>query len=158
MSGALVALVACVAPCSEKKARCPVVGEYLDIAKRVYANKCSEHDPSHGVEILGLSSEKRRARRDTSDISDRRSARTERVKDQNTPLTVGEAVEEINSPRTGASMQANLFRRGEISGKNAIEWVTKAILFRRGMDTSGWLQHAPSVEAALTSPSDREHR
>ncbi len=59
---------------------------------------------------------------------------------------------EINRSGSGASKQAELYRRGEIKEEDAIEWVTRAILRQRRMETEGWQRHAPVVEAALTHP------
>jgi hypothetical protein len=73
-------------------------------------------------------------------------------------FTLGEIVEEINVPNTGAAMQAELYGRGAITKENAIEWIMKAILVRRGMNTSGWRQHAPAVEAALTRSPDGDRQ
>jgi hypothetical protein len=69
-------------------------------------------------------------------------------------LTVGEVLEDINRPDTGAGIQADHYRQGSISKENAVEWITKAILVRRGMDTAEWKHHAPAVEAALTHRLD----
>jgi hypothetical protein len=88
--------------------------------------------------------------------SDRSPGRVGKGKVKHTTFTIGEIVEEISSPNTGAAMQADLYRRGAITKETAIEWITKAIRVRRGTDASGWRQHAPAVEAALTSPPDCE--
>lgn len=65
-------------------------------------------------------------------------------------LTADEVLAQINRPGSGAAKQAELYRRGEITEENAIEWVTCAILGRRGEGFDGWERHAPAVQAALT--------
>jgi hypothetical protein len=69
-------------------------------------------------------------------------------------LSIADVLEEMNRPDTGAAKNAELYRRGEITAENAVEWITKAVLVRRGMDAAGWERHAPAVEAALTHPLD----
>jgi hypothetical protein len=64
-------------------------------------------------------------------------------------LTVGEAFEEINTPKTGAAIQAACYLRDEITKENAIRWITCAIMHRRGKSFEGWGHHAPAVEAAF---------
>lgn len=70
-------------------------------------------------------------------------------------LTVSEVLSEINTPGTGAALNAanyhaGLYKREE----NAMEQVAKAILHRHGRDVGGWQHHAPAVRAALTHPLD----
>jgi hypothetical protein len=77
------------------------------------------------------------------DISDERSSSF-------APLTVSEAVAEISGWGTGASRNAELYRRGELSEEKAVEYVTCAILARRGTSFSGWKRHAPAVRKALS--------
>jgi hypothetical protein len=67
---------------------------------------------------------------------------------------VDEVLKEINHPGSGPAIQAGCYRRGEVTEANAVEWVTKAILVRRGMDTDDWERHTPAVEAALTHALD----
>jgi hypothetical protein len=67
-------------------------------------------------------------------------------------MTAAEVLKEINRPNTGAATNADLYRCGEINKENAVEWITKAILDRRGMAAEGWERHVPAVEAALTHP------
>ena len=67
-------------------------------------------------------------------------------------LLTDEILREINRSGSGAAKQANLYRRGEITKNNAVEWITKAILQHKGADTTGWQASAPAVEAALTHP------
>jgi len=64
-------------------------------------------------------------------------------------LTVGEALEEINTPNTGAAIQAACYLRGEITKENAIEWITCAIMHRLGESFEGWERYAPAAEAAF---------
>jgi hypothetical protein len=73
-----------------------------------------------------------------------------------TRLTVSEALSEINTSGTGAALNAENYRKGELGEESAIEYTTKAILHRRGRDTGGWQHHAPAVRAALTHPLDCE--
>src|SRR5215218_6846641 len=66
------------------------------------------------------------------------------------PLTVSEALAEIGGWGTGARRNAELYRRGELSEEKAVEYVTCAILARRGISFAGWRRHAPSVRKALS--------
>jgi hypothetical protein len=136
--------------------------KYLNIAKKIHSTRYAGNRPRHDrVGESEARSQNQRYRRDISDISDksdRSPLRVERGKVQHATLTVGEVVEELNVPNTGAAMQAELYRRHSITKENAIEWITKAILVRRGIDTSGWRGHAPAVESALTRPPDRDRR
>jgi hypothetical protein len=77
------------------------------------------------------------------DISDKRSSSF-------TPLTVSETLAEIGGWGTGASRNAELYRRGELSEEKAVEYVTCAILARRGASFRGWKRHAPAVRKALS--------
>jgi hypothetical protein len=65
------------------------------------------------------------------------------------PLTVSEALAEIGGWGTGASRNTELYRRGELSEEKAVEYVTCAILARRGAPFTGWRRHAPAVRKAL---------
>jgi len=65
-------------------------------------------------------------------------------------LTVSEALAEIGGWGTGASRNAELYRRGELSEEKAVEYVTCAILARRGAPFTGWRRHAPAVWKALS--------
>jgi len=71
-------------------------------------------------------------------------------------LTVGEALKEINRRLSGPARNAELYRHGGLSLEKAIEYITCAILHRRGEPFKGWRRHAPAVEAALTHPLDCE--
>jgi hypothetical protein len=66
------------------------------------------------------------------------------------PLTVSEALAEIGGWGTGASRNAELYRRGELSEEKAVEYVTCAILARRGAPFTGWRRHALAVRKALS--------
>ncbi len=66
-----------------------------------------------------------------------------------TPLTVSEALAEINRWGSGAGRNAELYRRGELSKGLAVEYVTCAILHRRGESFEVWKHHAPAVRRAL---------
>src|SRR5215218_5226321 len=66
------------------------------------------------------------------------------------PLTVSEALAEIGGWGTGASRNAELYRRGELSEEKAVEYVTCAILARRGSSFRDWKRHAPAVRKALS--------
>jgi len=77
------------------------------------------------------------------DISDKRSSSF-------APLTVSEALAEISGWGTGASRNAELYRRGELSEEKAVEYVTCAILARRGTSFAGWRRYAPAVRKALS--------
>jgi len=66
------------------------------------------------------------------------------------PLTVSEALAEIGGWGTGASRNAELYRRGELSEEKAVEYVTCAILARRGASFTGWRRYAPAVRKALS--------
>ena len=67
-----------------------------------------------------------------------------------TPLTVSEVLAEINRWWSGAGKNAELYRRGEFSEEKAIEYVTCAILQRRGESFEVWKHHAPAVRKALS--------
>jgi hypothetical protein len=82
-------------------------------------------------------------RRDISDRSDKRPKNF-------TPLTVSEALAGINAPGTGAGKNAELYRNGELSEEMATEYVTCAILYRRGESFEVWKHHAPAVRKALS--------
>ena len=61
-----------------------------------------------------------------------------------------EALAEIKYQDSGPAKNAELYRRGQLSEEKAVEYVTCAILHRRGGDFAGWRAHAPTVRAALT--------
>ncbi len=66
-----------------------------------------------------------------------------------TPLTVSEALAEINRRGSGANKSAELYRRGELSEETAVEYVTCSILHTRGRSFEVWRRHAPAVRKAL---------
>src|SRR5215204_6558752 len=134
-----------------RRRRCMALAKYLDIAKKIHSTSSTGNRPRQdSVGDSEVRSEKRRSHRDKSDISDRSPARLDSGTVRHATFTVGEVVEEISNPRTGAAIQAEHYRRGSITKENAIVWITKAILVRWGKDTSDWRRHAPAVEAALT--------
>lgn len=67
-----------------------------------------------------------------------------------TPLTVSEALAEINRLGSGANKNTELYRRGELLEEMAVEYVTCAILHRRGESFEVWKHHAPAVKKALS--------
>lgn len=81
--------------------------------------------------------------RDKSDRSDKRVPNF-------TPLTVSEALAEINRQGSSAGKNAELFRAGELSEETAVEYVACAILHRRGESFEAWKHHAPAVRKALS--------
>jgi hypothetical protein len=68
-----------------------------------------------------------------------------------TTLTEEEAYEEMANPKTGAGVQARLYRSGEIAREDAIKWIACAIIYRRaGKETlRGWRRQRKAVEEAL---------
>ena len=125
------------------------MGGYWDIAKISRGVRHPTNKPTRGsVRDTNLHDE-RLDRRDKSDISDRSPVRVESETVQRTTLTIGEVLEEINTPNTGAAIQAACYRRGEITKENAMRWITCAIMHRRGESFEGWEVHVPAVEAAF---------
>ena len=125
--------------------------KYLDIAKEIHSTRSTSNRPrQNSVGDSEVRSKKWWSHPDKSDISDISLARLDSGTVRHATFTVGEVVEEISNPRTGAAIQAEHYRRGSITKENAIVWITKAILVRWGKDTSDWRRHAPAVEAALT--------
>ena len=80
--------------------------------------------------------------RDKSDRSDKRVAAI--------ALTLQEALAEINREGSGPAKNAELYRRGQLSEEKAVEYVTCAILARRGASFTGWRRYAPAVRKALS--------
>jgi hypothetical protein len=64
-----------------------------------------------------------------------------------------DVVGEIIRPTSGAGINFRLYRAGEITRENAVQWITCAILHRRDVPFYDWRQYAPAVEAALTLPA-----
>jgi len=102
--------------------------------KATEATEATEAAMTHGV--------RREPIRDQSDISDKRSSSF-------TPLTVSEVLAEIHRWGSGAGKNAELYCRGELSEEKAVEYVTCAILTRRGQPFEVWRHHAPAVRKAL---------
>ena len=67
-------------------------------------------------------------------------------------LLTDEILREINRSGSGAAKQAELYRRGEITETNAVEWIAKAILRHKGANSDSWQASAPAVGDALTHP------
>jgi hypothetical protein len=65
-------------------------------------------------------------------------------------LTLQEALAEISRQGSGPAKNAELYRRGQLSEEKAVEYVTCAILARRGASFAGWRRHAPAVRKALS--------
>jgi hypothetical protein len=82
---------------------------------------------------------------------ERRPKRSKRPKEAARVLTLREALAEINCQGTGPAKNAELYRRGELSEDKAVEYVTTAILHRRGEGFEGWKTHAPVVRTALSA-------
>lgn len=67
-------------------------------------------------------------------------------------LTADEVLSEISRPGSGPAKTAMLYYdSGEISWEDAVQWVTCAILYRRGESTDDWERHAPAVREVLAS-------
>lgn len=79
---------------------------------------------------------------DQSDQSDKRVTNF-------TPLTVSEALAEINRRGSGAGKNTELYRRGELSEETAVEYVTCSILHIWGESFNVWKRNAPAVRKAL---------
>src|SRR5215203_6939670 len=99
------------------------------------ATEATEAAMTHGV--------RREPIRDESDRSDKRSPSF-------TPLTVSEVLAEIHRWGSGAGKNAELYRHGELSEEKALEYVTCAVLARRGASFAGWRRYAPAVRKALS--------
>jgi hypothetical protein len=135
------------------------VGYYLKLAQKAKTRRACEPTPTKpnahrqpatkatkGSAPYGNSE---KTSRDQSDISDKRAPSF-------VPLTVSEVEAEMNRRDSGASKNVELYRRGALSREKAIEYITCAILHRRGAPFEGWRRHAPAVEAALTLPAITE--
>ncbi len=131
------------------------MSKYLKIAEE--ANETNEAPtsspaPPNAVQIPATKATKatevpetdagtRETRCDKSDRSDKRVSFT--------PLTVSEALREINRFGSGAGKNAELYRRGGLSEESAVEYVTCAILQSRGESFEVWKRHAAAVRKAL---------
>ena len=132
------------------------MGYYLNIAKKAKTRRACGPDPgtrtahrqpatkaTKGSAPYGNSE---KTSRDESDRSDKRAP-------DFVPITVSEVEAEMNRCGSGASKNLELYQRGALSRERAIEYITCAILHRRGAPFEGWRRHAPAVEAALTLPA-----
>src|SRR5829696_1191658 len=115
------------------------MSNYLRIVEKAKSYEASPRTPNQRERIATKATEATKAR----DKSDERSSSF-------APLTVSEALAEIGGWGTGASRNAELYRRGELSEEKAVEYVTCAILARRGASFKGWKRHAPAVRKALS--------
>lgn len=146
-----VAYVAFVAPEHGKKER--ALADYLKIVERAKpkeADKARLPVPSSGqTQRATKATEATKAPEPAvalsgtpRDISDQRVT-------EFAPLTVLEALSEMNRWGSGAGRNAELYRRGELSEEKAVEYVTCAILHGRGDSFGAWKRHAPAVRKAL---------
>src|SRR5829696_4339805 len=115
------------------------MSNYLRIVEKAKSYEASPRTPNQRERIATKATEATKAR----DKSDERSSSF-------APLTVSEALAEIGGWGTGASRNAELYRRGELSEEKAVEYVTCAILARRGASFTGWRRYAPAVRKALS--------
>jgi hypothetical protein len=113
------------------------VGSYLEIAEKAQPR---EKEAEAGRPSGARSDET------VYDINDRNDQSSPNF----TPLTVSEALARINASGTGAAKNAELYRQGELSEERAVEYVTCAILQRRGESFEPWRHHAPAVRKALS--------
>jgi hypothetical protein len=126
------------------------MGNYLRIVEKAKSYKASPSTPDQRERVATKATEATKAPAGVGvraasprDKSDERSSSF-------APLTVSEALGEISGWGTGASRNAELYRRGELSEAKAVEYVTCAILARRGASFAGWRRHAPTVRKALS--------
>jgi hypothetical protein len=137
-------------PCFLEEGRYVSMGIYLNLAKTVHTEQRWTGESTQRSALHTQVREKDpHRRRDKSDISDRSFVRVKGETARNATLTVREVLEEINTPNTGAAIQAAFCLRGEITKENAIRWITCAVLHRRGESFEGWERHAPAAEAAF---------
>src|SRR5215218_571416 len=126
------------------------MSNYLRIVEKAKTDEASPGTPDQRERPATKATEATKVPADVSvragsarDLSDERSSSF-------APLTVSEALAEIGGWGTGASRNAELYRRGELSEEKAVEYVTCAILARRGASFTGWRRHAPAVRKALS--------
>jgi hypothetical protein len=126
------------------------MSNYLRIVEKAKSYKASPSAPDQRERLATKATEATKAPAGVGvgagsarDISDERSSSF-------APLTVSEALAEIGDWSTGASRNAELYRRGELSEEKAVEYVTCAILARRRASFRGWKRHAPAVRKALS--------
>ena len=138
----------------------PSVGNYLKIAEKAKTEiaenapppiPSKKQNPTATKATEATKAPQRQAvqekpARDKSDRSDKRPSQSQ---PNFTPLTVSEALAEINRWGSGASRNAELYRSGELSEERAVEYVTCAILHCRGESFEVWKHHAPAVRKAL---------
>ena len=67
--------------------------------------------------------------------------------DGSAKLSVEEVLEELRTDGSGPQKTARTY----LAGETRLEYVARAVLFARGMDTEGWKEFAPVVEEALGS-------
>jgi len=148
----LVAYVAYVAPGHIERES--VLSNYLKIAEKAKTPKSLNHgQPNRHPQAATKATKATKAPdggavrtntpRNKSDQSDQRVPNF-------TPLTVSEALAEMNRWGSGPGRNVELYRRGELSEEQAVEYVTCAILHRRGDSFGAWKHHAPAVRKALT--------
>jgi hypothetical protein len=116
------------------------VGSYLEIAEKAQQAPLSKKEAEAGRPSGATSDE---TVYDINDINDQSPPNF-------TPLTVSEALAGINASGTGAAKNAELYRQGELTEERAVEYVTCAILQRRGESFEPWRHHAPAVRKALS--------
>jgi hypothetical protein len=126
------------------------MSNYLRIVEKAKSYEASPSTPDQRERLATKATEATKApagvgvgARSGRDKSDERSSSF-------APLTVCEALAEIGGWGTGASRNAELYRRGELSEEKAVEYVTCAILARRGASFRGWKRHAPAVRKVLS--------
>ena len=126
------------------------MSNYLRIVEKAKRDEASPSTPDQRERLATKATEATKApagvgvgARSARDISDERSSSF-------ASLTVSEALAEIGGWGTGASRNAELYRRGELSEEKAVEYVTCAILARRRASFRGWKRHAPAVRKALS--------
>jgi hypothetical protein len=121
-----------------------VLRKYLSTAKLVCTERRCANDSTH--RCSGASSTR------TADDSAPRQKRQKRPKGAARVLTLQEALAEINYQGSGPAKNAELYRRGGLSGDKAVECVVCAILLR---SESGRSPKAPVRPAAATPPASR---
>ena len=126
------------------------MSNYLRIVEKAKTGEASPSTPDQRERLATKATEATKGpagvgvrARSGRDISDERSPSF-------APLTVSEALAEIGGWGTGAGRNAELYCRGELSEEKAVEYVTCAILARRGASFRGWKRHAPAVRKALS--------
>ncbi len=121
---------------------------YLNLARRVVAERA--HDGDGRRPVRDEASEQRRVltRKDEQATT----KTTETTKALAGAYATADVLEDIRTAKTGAALQAGLYRDGRISRENAIQWIACAIIRgREGKEApfSEWERHAQAVEEAL---------